>query len=315
VSAGASIAAQIGARRPERRDAKTMASAKSAVILAIGRTLSGSPSAVMKALLNTPGVAMPGGLSLVFGTERRTSALDAAMLNAVAAAAGSGTAIAAVHSAGVVSLFALCEARATTGEAFLDAFVFGAEMAAAYMPADDSLESAVFGNVVAATRLLALSPAQIAAALALSADGVRGAQGTPSPLAIGFGLKQGLLAALLAETMDDASCGEMAGAVDSTIAAHADGLAEPTTYSLDNMPGVQLPPGADLWDQFERQASAVLPRNHIAPLFERLETIDKVTDLATVSRLLQGRGTPAPPQRIVFAPRGAHEPEETTWVP
>ena len=34
----------------------------------------------------------------------------------------------------------------------------------------------------------------------------------------------------------------------------------------------------------------VLSRENIAPLFERLETIDKVKDLATVSRLLQGRG-------------------------
>jgi hypothetical protein len=70
-----------------------------------------------------------------------------------------------------------------------------------------------------------------------------------------------------------------------------------------------------MWDQFERQTSAVLPRDSIGPLLERLETIDKVTDLASVSRLLQGRVTQAAPTKVVFAPRGAHEPEETNWVP
>jgi hypothetical protein len=85
--------------------------------------------------------------------------------------------------------------------------------------------------------------------------------------------------------------------------------------SAHDLLAIQSSPDTDLWDQFERQAGAVLPRDQIAPLFERIETIDKVNDLATVSRLLQGRGTQNAATKIVFAPRGTHDPEETTWVP
>jgi 2-methylcitrate dehydratase PrpD len=302
------MAEQIGASNPKPRDAKTVARARSAVILAFGRALSGAPAAITKALLGTPGIAPAGGRSLVFGTERRTSAVDAALTNATAAAAGSDMSIDAGNAASIVSLFGLCEERQTTGQAFLDALMFGAEMSASLAPAAGKFGSALLGNVVAATRVLQLSPPRIAAALLMAGianpDGARNGQGGLSALAIGLSLKNGLLAALLAETMDEASCAAMAGTGNgAAMGAAADLLA------------VQTPPGADLWEQFERQASAVLPRDHIAPLFERLETIDKVTDLATVSRLLQGRGTQAAPKKVVFAPRGTHEPEETNWVP
>jgi hypothetical protein len=309
-----SLAKQIGAHHLKQRDAKIVARVRSAVILAFGRTLSGAPAPISKALLGTPGVALAGGQSLIFGTERRTSAVDAALTNATAAAAGSEAAIDAANAAFIVSLYGLCEDRQKTGQAFLDALMFGAETAAALAPTAGQLGSASFGAVVAATRVLELSPPKIAVALLLAGIAnpgrARNGQSEVLSLAIGLRQKNTLLAALLAEAMDEASCAEMAR---SERGAASDSGA-PMAAALDLL-AVQSPPGADLWDPFERQASAVLPRDHIGPLFERLETIDKVTDLATVSRLLQGRGTQAAPTKVVFAPRGTHEPEETNWVP
>jgi hypothetical protein len=276
------------------------------------------PVAISKALLDTPGVALAGGASLVLGTERRTSAIDAALTNATAAAAGSEVAIDASNAAFIVSLFGLCEERKTTGQGFLDALMFGAEISATLAPTvppmPGQLASALFGAVLAATRVLELSPPKIAAALRLA--GIANPGGTPdglgglSSLAIGSCLKSGLLAALLAEAMDDTYCAEMVMSERATASNSGAAIA-----AAPDLLAVRSPPGADLWDQFERQASAVLPRDCIGPLFERLETIDKVTDLATVSRLLQARGTQTAPRKVVFAARGAHEPEETTWVP
>lgn len=278
---------------------------RSAVILALGRTLSGVQAPISKALLATPGVAAAGGHSLVFGSERRTSAVDAALINATAAAAGSEAAIDAASAAFIVALYGLCEERQKTGQAFLDALTFGAETAA-LNPAASRLGSASFGAVVAAARLLGLSPPKIAAARVMADVANPGL----SPLAVGLGMKNALLAALLAETTDDASCTEVAKSERSV----ASGSSAPMEGALDLL-AVRSEPGADLWDQFERQTSAVLSRDTVGPLFERLETIDKVTDLASVSRLLQGRGAQAEPKKVVFAPRGTHEPEETNWVP
>src|SRR2546430_28678 len=86
-------------------------SARSVEDPAFGRALSGAPAGVTKALLGTSGVAMTGGSSLVFGTERRTSALDAALVNAAAAVAGSEASRDAANSACIVALFGLCEER------------------------------------------------------------------------------------------------------------------------------------------------------------------------------------------------------------
>nr|WP_035684228.1 MmgE/PrpD family protein [Bradyrhizobium sp. Cp5.3] len=310
-----SLAERISAYDPQPRDAKALGRARAAVITAFGRTLSGAPAAITTALLATPGVAMPGGPSLVFGTERRTSAVDAALINATAAVAGSEASPDAANGAFVVSLFGLCEERGKTGQEFIDAVISGADISRslALPPSAGQLGSALLGSVAAAARLLELSRPKIAAALLMAgvanAGNSAAGQGGPEALMVGQSLRNGLLAALLAEAMDEASCHEMIGGDQR---AAGDGL--PGAEAFDLL-AVQSPPGADLWDQFDQQAGAVLRRDDVAPLFERLETIDKVNDLATVSRLLQGRGTRAAPKKVVFAPRGTHEPEETNWVP
>jgi hypothetical protein len=73
---------------------------------------------------------------------------------------------------------------------------------------------------------------------------------------------------------------------------------------------------AELWDKFSDCAARSLPREQIAPLFERLETLESATDIAQVTRLLEVSVMhKAPPKKPLFARRGEHESEDTTWVP
>ena len=72
---------------------------------------------------------------------------------------------------------------------------------------------------------------------------------------------------------------------------------------------------SELWDKFNDCAARSLPREQIAPLFERLETLEKVNEIAQVTRLLEVSELHKPPRKVVFAPRGTQESQETTWVP
>jgi len=73
---------------------------------------------------------------------------------------------------------------------------------------------------------------------------------------------------------------------------------------------------SELWDKFSDCAARSLPREQIAPLFERLETLDKVDGITQVTQLLEvSEMRQAAPEKVVFAPRGAQEAPETTWVP
>jgi 2-methylcitrate dehydratase PrpD len=46
---------------------------------------------------------------------------------------------------------------------------------------------------------------------------------------------------------------------------------------------------AEMWDKFSDCAARSLPRDQIAPLFERLEALEDVTDIAQVTGLLEVR--------------------------
>jgi len=71
-----------------------------------------------------------------------------------------------------------------------------------------------------------------------------------------------------------------------------------------------------MWDKFSDCAARSLPREQVAPLFERLETFEKVMDIAQVTRLLEvSELRRAPAKKVVFAPRDAQDAPETTWVP
>ena len=72
----------------------------------------------------------------------------------------------------------------------------------------------------------------------------------------------------------------------------------------------------EMWEKFNDCAKRVLPREQIAPLFERLETVEKTPDIGQLTRLMQVSAGHAPaPQKVTFAPAGAQEAPETTWVP
>jgi 2-methylcitrate dehydratase PrpD len=73
----------------------------------------------------------------------------------------------------------------------------------------------------------------------------------------------------------------------------------------------------ELWEKFDDCARRTLPHEQVAPLFERLETLDTVTDLHQITQLAQTSGLHerAGPSRISFAPRPTEPAPETTWVP
>ncbi len=234
------LAERIRACDPQPRDAKTVARARAAIITAFGRTLSGAPSAIATALLATSGVATAGGSALVFGTDRRTSAIDAALVNATAAVAGSEASPDAAHAAFVVSLFGLCEERGKTGQEFLDALIAGAEISRS-LPSAGRLEAALLGSAAAAARLLGLSCAKIAAALLMAGvakDGTLAAgQGRAEALLVGQGLRNALLAALLAEAMDEASCEQMIEGGQRATGEALPGAEAPDLLALQSPPG------------------------------------------------------------------------------
>jgi 2-methylcitrate dehydratase PrpD len=74
----------------------------------------------------------------------------------------------------------------------------------------------------------------------------------------------------------------------------------------------------ELWEKFDDCAQRSLPREQIAPLFERLETFESIADINQLTRLLQVsslRGARTAEAPVTFAPRGQEEAPETTWVP
>jgi 2-methylcitrate dehydratase PrpD len=74
----------------------------------------------------------------------------------------------------------------------------------------------------------------------------------------------------------------------------------------------------ELWEKFDDCAQRSLPREQVAPLYDRLETLESVPDINQLTRLLQvsslrsARKTEAP---VSFASRSEQDAPETTWVP
>ena len=72
----------------------------------------------------------------------------------------------------------------------------------------------------------------------------------------------------------------------------------------------------ELWDKFSDCAGRSLPREQIAPLFERLETLETARDVNLVTQLAEVRrrpgGRPAARSTLQRAGQGAPESE---WVP
>jgi 2-methylcitrate dehydratase PrpD len=323
---------------------QALAQAKICILDTIGVTLAGVPEPCTQILLRTPGVATAPGPSLIFGTDRRTSALDATLVNGTASRAldldDLGDTLGGLQSVPLVPmLFALAEERRGRGDDLIAAYVIGTETEMRLARAVDHDKgwhpASALGTLAAAaaaSHFLKLGQERTATALAIAASlasGIKANLGAMTkPLHAGQCGRNGLLAALLAEQGFDAAADvfehhqgflnvcDGQGTFDVE-RLFADWAAPPEIEAATIVRGGDHPMGAsELWDKFEDRAARALPREQIASLFERLETLDKVIDMSQATRLLQTSGLHQPQaKKVVFAARGAHEPEETSWVP
>lgn len=212
----------------EAVSAKALAVAKAGILDTVGVTLAGLDEGCTRILLDTPGVATAPGDCLILGTARRTSALDAALVNGTASHAldydDFCDAFGGHQSVPLVpALFALAEERRLSGAALLTAYVVGVEteirLARAVHPVHydkgwhPTSTLGVFGAAAAAARLLELDPERTALALAIAASlaaGLKANFGTMTkPLHVGHCGRSGVLAVLLAERGFDANPGAM----------------------------------------------------------------------------------------------------------
>jgi 2-methylcitrate dehydratase PrpD len=212
------LAEQLCTFRPGDLTARALVEARTAVIDTIGCTLAGVVEPCAQILLRTPGVAEAQGPALIVGTARRTSALDAALVNGTASHALDYDDVAGVmgghHSAPVTApVFALGEQLGVSGRRALDAYVLGVETEVRMARAVNfhhydkgwhpTATLGTFGATAAAGHLLGLDVARTAKALALAASfssGIKANFATMTkPLHVGHVARNGLLAALLAE--------------------------------------------------------------------------------------------------------------------
>jgi 2-methylcitrate dehydratase PrpD len=207
-----------------RIDAQAEAMACAAIADTVGVTLAGATEDCVRILAATPGVAAAPGRSLIFGSVKRTSALDAALINATAAHALDFDDVSGVFGGHpsvplVAPLFALAEERELSGADVVTAYVVGVETEtrlarAVHMHHYDkgwhpTATLGVFGAAAATAHLLRLSAAETTTALGIAASfasGLKANFGTMSkPLQVGQSARNGLMAALLAAGGYDAN--------------------------------------------------------------------------------------------------------------
>ena len=218
------LAEHIAAIKAEHVTAKALTQARTCILDAIGCTLAGVNEPCTRILRDTPGICESSGRSLLMGTNRRTSALDATLVNGTASHALDYDDFSGVmgghHSVPLVAtLFALGEDRGATGRELLAAFCAGVETEIRLARAVNfhhydkgwhpTATLGVFGAAAAASHLLHLDPQRTATALAIAASlagGLKANFGTMvKPLHVGHYGRNGLFAALLAERGYDAS--------------------------------------------------------------------------------------------------------------
>ena len=201
-----------------------IAQAKMCLIDAVGVTLAGRAEDATRILLSTPGIASAPGRSLVFGTDIRTSALDAALVNGTASHALDYDDFSSImgghHTVPLMPpLIALAEEHAFSGAKVLLAYVVGVEVeirmarALGFHHYDKGWHPTstlgVFGAAASVAHLLGLDLAQTTTALSIAASmaaGIKANFGTMvKPLHVGQCARSGLLAALLAQRGFDAN--------------------------------------------------------------------------------------------------------------
>lgn len=255
---------------PERLTDKSVRVAKAGILDTIGVMLAGVPEDCTQILLRTPGVAEAAGPALVAGTARRTSILDATLINGTASHAldfddFSGTLGGHQSVPLVAPLFALGEARGASGKALLTAYVVGIEAEIRVSRAVNfhhydkgwhpTATLGIFGTVAAAAHLLQLDAARTTTALAIAcslASGIKANFGTMTkPLHIGHSARNGVFAVLLAEQGFEAAADAMEdaqgflnvfnGPGSYTVDRMLDGWAEPLEIEAEDLGLKQFP--------------------------------------------------------------------------
>lgn len=191
---------------------------RAAFVDTIAVTLAGINTDTAQIPLWVAGIAGAAGPCLIFGTDRRTSALDASFVNGVASHAldydDVSGALGGHPSVPLVApLLALAEQLGASGRDVALAYVVGFETECRFARGvhfhhydkgwHPTATLGIFGTVAGAARLLGFAPEQTATAIGLAASfasGLKANFGTMTkPLHVGHCARNGLLAALLVQ--------------------------------------------------------------------------------------------------------------------
>jgi len=218
------LAERIRAFGPAQMTPQAVVLARTAIIDTLGVALAGSAEPCTTNLLRTPGVAEALGPCTVFGTDRRTSALDATFVNATASHAldydDFSEPLGGHQSVPLVApLVAIAEERRLSGARLIEAYVVGIETEIRLARAVNfhhydkgwhpTATLGIFGTVAAVGHMIGLDEPRLTVALAIAASfasGVKANFGTMvKPLHVGQSARNGVLAVLLAEAGYDAN--------------------------------------------------------------------------------------------------------------
>ena len=212
------IAERIHALRYEDVSALALEWTRHAFIDTVACTLAGMAEEAPHILMSVPGIAEAPGPSTIWATGRKTSVLDAALVNGTASHALDYDDVAGVmggHPSAMLvpSMIALGESLGLSGRELTLAYVVGYEAECRIARGvhfhhydkgwHPTATLGIFGTVAAAARLLNLTIDQTAVALGLAASfasGLKANFGTMTkPLHVGHASRNGLFAAFMAQ--------------------------------------------------------------------------------------------------------------------
>jgi 2-methylcitrate dehydratase PrpD len=212
------IAGKIGAIRYDDLPPEAVQWAKAAILDTVGVTLAGAGEDCARIVDETLASGGGHGACLIFGGDRRTGPLDAALINGTAAHAldfdDVSNSLGGHPSAPILpALFALADTEDCSGADFIAAYVAGFETETRIARGvhfhhyekgwHPTATLGVFGATAACCHLMRLTTAQTAQALAIAAShasGIKANFGTMTkPLHVGHTARSGLFAALLAK--------------------------------------------------------------------------------------------------------------------
>jgi 2-methylcitrate dehydratase PrpD len=222
------IAEKIVAIAYEDLPAEAVFWAKAAILDTVGVTLAGANEDCARIVAQTLAVGGWHGQCLIFGGDRRTGPLDAALINGTAAHAldfdDVSNSLGGHPSAPILpALFALAGQQDCDGKAFIAAYVAGFETETRIARGvhfhhyekgwHPTATLGVFGATAACCHLMRLPAAQTAQALAIAASfasGIKANFGTMTkPLHVGHTARNALFAAMLARDGFTANNGAM----------------------------------------------------------------------------------------------------------